>query len=736
MTPVADLPAVCAALLLHLLGVVRFTLLGTVAAAVIAALVAGIASWLSYRRTVPPLPANRRAVLTAIRALALVSVALLLAEPVVQFVDTHTDAPVVAVLLDDTRSVTVAGKNAREGMNAFLRSASAAPAGTELRWFPFAGKVNATLDAPPESLSLGGESTNLSAALAEVRRRAREENIQAVVLATDGNYNEGRNPLNELEGLSLPVFAAGAGDTLRQKDLVVDRVFANAIAYAGSSVPVETYLRSYGYQDRRVELTLSEGKTVVARSQVDLAAGRTEYPVRFSVPAGEEGVHKYVVSAGALPGELTTANNAQTFFLRVLRSRIRVALFAGAPFPDVAAVRQAIAEDPQMEVRSFVQKSPGVYMGEGTPESAVDSADCVAFVGFPSALTSERSIASIASTMRRLRKPLFYVHGKQVDAGKLRAFDEFLPFSMSASQPAEDPVFAQVPERMRAHPLVASESGEITAESWDRLPPVFKMRSNFSVRAGSEALAWARINTVTLSEPLVLTRSVGGFKAFAVTAHGIYRWRLMSQGTPLTERFFPAIVANAIRWLTTRENEKPVRVNPAREVFTTAEGIGFRAEVYDDQLRPVDDAEVTVRYAAGGSSYTMALDPIGSGRYEASGGPVPAGDYGYRASAKAGGRELGTDAGKFSVGPVNLEYLATTMNRQLLEQIAEQSGGTFRPIAEADLLWKDLAGRARLDPRSEVSRTELEMWNFAWLGAALVALLAVEWFLRKRWGLL
>jgi hypothetical protein len=179
-----------------------------------------------------------------------------------------------------------------------------------------------------------------------------------------------------------------------------------------------------------------------------------------------------------------------------------------------------------------------------------------------------------------------------------------------------------------------------------------------------------------------------------------------------------------------------VRVNPAKEVFTTAEGVAFRGEVYDEQLRPVDDAEVSVRYSAGGENFTMALDPIGNGRYEGSNGPAPAGDYSYRATAKVAGRELGTDAGKFSIGPVNVEFLSTTMNRQLLEQLAGQSGGSFRPIAEAGLLWKDVAEKAKLTPREEVSRLEIEMWNFGWLGGALVVLLAVEWFLRKRWALL
>jgi hypothetical protein len=717
---------------------IHFSLLGGVVVAALFAAAGAAAAWLSYRKTVPPLPPGRRAFLTALRVLTLAAIALLLAEPVVQFIDARTDPPVVAVLLDNTQSVPVAGKDAGEGMRAFLAaSAGSAPAGASLRYFPFAGAVTGALDAPPESLSFGGQSTNLSAALAEVRKRAGEENIQAVVLASDGNYNEGRNPLNELEGLALPVFAAGAGDTLRQKDLVVDRVFTNTIAYAGSMVPVEAYLRSFGYAGRRVEVVIGRGNEVLGRAPVALDAARTEYPVRFSIPAGEEGVHKFVVSVGALPGELTNANNSQTFFLRVLRSRIRVALFAGAPFPDVAALRQAVAEDPQMEIASYVQKSPGAFTPAEPPQAAIDSADCIVFCAFPSSLTSDAFIGRLLASMRKSRKPLLYVHGRSADAARLRSFDEFLPFTFSGVNPAEEAVFAAVPEGMRTHPLVADERGGITPDSWDRLPPVFKVRTAFQARPGSEVLAYARISTVTTNEPLVLTRSVGGVKSFAVTGHGIYRWRLLSQGSPATEKFFPALVSGAVRWLTTRENQKPVRVSPLKEIFTTAEGVGFRAEVYDEQLRPVDNAEVVVRYSAPGrDQFDMALGPIGNGRYEGSDGPVPAGDYGYRASAKSGGRDLGTDAGKFSVGPVNVEYLATSMNRPLLEQIAGQSGGGYHPLADGDRLWKDLAAKVKLAPREEVTRREIELWNFGWLGGILILLLAVEWFLRKRWALL
>ncbi len=714
-----------------------FSLLGGVLLAVVLAVVAALAAFLSYRRTVPPLPVGRRVLLTALRTVSLVVLAVLLAEPVIRFVERQTGEPVIAVLLDDTQSMRLSGPDSLGALDGFLeRAVPAVPRGAAVRFYPFGSTLRGHVRPDDAGLTYPGQSTNLSGVFNEIAKRARDENIRAVVLASDGNYNEGRNPLNEIDGLALPVFTVGVGDTVRRRDVLVDRVFTNTLAYAGSSVPVEAYIRSYGYDDRRVEVTLTEGREVVGRNTVVLSAGKTEYPVRFSVPAGAEGMHKYVASVGGLPGELTRENNRQTFFIRVLKSRIRVVLLAGAPSPDVPAVRQVIAADPQLEIRSFVQKSAGSFIGGPPTGGVIDSADCLVFVDFPSALTSDRTVADLVSAMERGRKPLFYVHGKGVDTRKLAAFGARIPFTVSGRNTGEDLVFPTVPEMMKLNPLVSTENGDVTPESWERLPPIYKLRSIFTARPGSQVLAFARIRTVTLAEPLVLTRNVRGMKSFAVTGHSVFRWRLMAQGSAPTERFFPTMVSNAVRWLTTRENEKPVKVDPLKEIFTTVDPVGFRAEVYDEQLRPVENAEVNVQFNGPSGTRTVRLEPLGSGRYEGSSPATPAGDYTYSAAAKIGDRDLGSDNGRFAVGPVNVEYLATTMNRPLLEQLAEQSGGKFYPVDRSDSLWTDIALKADLVPVEKVRRREVELWNWPLLGALLVLLLAVEWFIRKRWALL
>ena len=132
----------------------------------------------------------------------------------------------------------------------------------------------------------------------------------------------------------------------------------------------------------------------------------------------------------------------------------------------------------------------------------------------------------------------------------------------------------------------------------------------------------------------------------------------------------------------------------------------------------------------------FSLNAVGNGRYEGAIEGLAEGDYVYRGSATVGGTSLGEDRGKFSVGQVNVEFLQTRMNKPLLEQIAYQTGGKYYDIDRAEELARDLATGAKLGPKETVTTSEIELWNWHYLAALVILLFAVEWFLRKRSGML
>src|SRR5207247_936962 len=99
-----------------------------------------------------------------------------------------------------------------------------------------------------------------------------------------------------------------------------------------------------------------------------------------------------------------------SFFTKVLKSKLNILLFAGAPEPDVPAVRQALDEDGHFSVHAFVQKNPSeFYEGSLTRQSA-DSSDCIVLVGFPSQATSPGLLQQLGEIVAQQKKPLLFIN--------------------------------------------------------------------------------------------------------------------------------------------------------------------------------------------------------------------------------------------------------------------------------------------------------------------------------------
>lgn len=692
-----------------------------------------------YRHTLPPLPTARRLTLSALRSLALTLLLLVVFEPVVRIVHGTTQRPVLAVLIDESQSMTIkdgSGDRAAQTRNLLQRNPfRPLPGDAAVEYYTFSSKVSEKPAASPDSLAFGGELTNIADALAGMKDQLARENIQAVAMISDGDYTAGRNPLYDAEALGIPVFTVGVGDTSDQKDILVENVFTNSIAYADTRLPIDAVIKSSGYGGENVTVTVSEGNRVLDTKLVALREGTREYPVRLFAEPKEEGVKKYTVSVSKLAGEITEKNNQRSVYVKVLKSKLRVLLVAGAPNPDVAAVRQALAEDEHLTVRAFVQKKDGDYYEGRIGAVALDSTDCIVLVGFPSSSSTPAAIGEISTAIDGKNKPVLFVNAKTTDYSKLRTIERILPFTWEGVSTAEIAAFPAVPDRQKSHPLVTLE-GSMTAEGWQQLPPIYLTQTQFRAKPEADVIASAKIQNVIVSEPLIAIRNISRQKSFAITGAAIWRWRLLAQDNVQTERFFTLLMTNAIKWLTTEEDQKNVRVVPAEEAFTTAEAAAFTGQVYDEELQPVDGARVTVELSHGAEKFQMALTGVGNGRYEGSIDGLGEGEYTYTAKASSDTRTYGEDKGRFSVGQMNVEFIETKMNNQLLEQVASRTGGKYYDVATANGIAVDLGKDVKFSAREITQASEIEIWNWKYIAAAVILLFAVEWFLRKRSGML
>jgi hypothetical protein len=328
-------------------------------------------------------------------------------------------------------------------------------------------------------------------------------------------------------------------------------------------------------------------------------------------------------------------------------------------------------------------------------------------------------------------RPLFIVLSREIDLGSLRAtLDSYLPFDIVQTRPNETEVFFELTKEGERSPVTSSG---IPPDVWKKLPPLFKTESSFKARVGAEALGTMNINSISFTEPLLITRKLNRRRVAVWTAYGLWRWELAED--VFNGKLPEVLIGNTVRWLTTREDRKPVRIRPVKEFFDSGEDVEFVAEVYNDSYEPVEAAAVEVKIKGGTGERELMLSPLGAGRYSGSIDLPEEGDYTYTGTATADGAELGSDAGRFSVGDLNLEFQETRANTVLLQQIAQRSGGRYFDAADAGQLPAAVADGPDFIPEQRYVQRDIELWNIVWLLALAVLLFALEWYLRKQSGM-
>ena len=80
-----------------------------------------------------------------------------------------------------------------------------------------------------------------------------------------------------------------------------------------------------------------------------------------------------------------------------------------------------------------------------------------------------------------------------------------------------------------------------------------------------------------------------------------------------------------------------------------------------------------------------------------------------------------------------IEFVNPALDRPRLESIAQATGGKCVGLHELPALLAGLSGESRRVP---VRTERKDLWDRAWVLLTVVALLAAEWALRKKFNLL
>lgn len=655
----------------------------------------------------------------------------LLLEPLLNALSRVSNPPIVAVIQDQSESLVVQKdsqfvKNTYPQLLADFRADMEAEAFVTDIW-GFGADLEGKID--PDSLGFDRTGTNISEALTSVRQLYRNQNLGAIVLVTDGIPTAGANPLYQAEAMQQPLYTVLLGDTTAQKDVVLQDVLFNEIAYLNDEMPIRVEVSLKGYNGGDLVVSVMKNQEVLARQGLNIPPGQNSGNVSFAIQPRETGLQQYRVTVSRLQDEISYRNNYQRIFVNVLETRMKIALFAGSPHPDLGALRNTLQRDERYELTEFILRRPGTFYNDPTSYNWEDF-DLILLHNYPLSDADRPQVEKLARLIEEEKKPMMFFVGILTNLRVMQPLYKYMALSPKDFNLRSEEVIATFNSDYKRHSTFTFDDAWI---DWaNDAPPVFRNQSTWEAKPTADVFAKAQIKNVQLDYPVFALQNYLGRKNMVYLGENFWRMRAHAYLEGQSFDRFDDWVINNIKWLTVADDKRKFIVSPNKRVFQGDEPVVMQGQVYDDSYNPVPGVDIRVRLESpDGKEDNYYLNERGEAQYALDIFNLGEGTYRYSAEGTKDGASYGTDKGTFSVGRSNIEHFNLQANRDLMQQMALRSGGQFLYAHDLASLPATLKALPELKPVIDYKKSRLSFLRFPWILILALVLLSLEWVLRK-----
>ncbi len=672
-----------------------------------------IALLLYYRdQTFKDQPPVLNWLLAGIRFLAVTWLSIFLLSPFLKSLFTESQPPIVVLAQDASESIQAELQGeSLENYKESIRGLSTALSGEyDIKTYEFGSDIREGL-----ALEFKDKTTNLSGVINEIEDIYGNQNLGAVILASDGIYNEGSNPIYSNTKLNAPVYTIALGDTTPQKDLILKRVFHNKIAYLEDRFIVQIDIAAQNAAGTVSKLTVSkveEGSNTVLEQQ-SIPIDRNDFFITKEVilNASEAGVQRYRIALSTIEGEVSTRNNRRDILIDVLDARQKVLILAAAPHPDLAAIRQSLLTNVNYECQvRYIDK----------PVNDLADFDFVVLHQLPALANGADAVIN---ELQQRKIPHFFIVGNQSNTRKLNEVQNFLNMEVASINTNE--VQAKVADNFTA--FIVEEN---LKQKLGTYPPLIAPFGEFFPLGNAQVLLYQKIGKIETQYPLLVVGEQNGLRTGVLCAEGIWKWRLFNYLQDQNHSLFDDLIGKTVQYLSVKEDKRKFRVNLEKAIYSDNENIVFDAELYNDNYELINDPDASLTITdSEGKDYDFTFDKT-SNTYRLNAGRFPEGNYQFQASVTYNNESLTFD-GQFSIEPIQLEIYETTADHRLLSLLSNKYGGELIYPGELEGVVEKIKNNNTVKPVIyESSKTE-PVINLKWIFFILLFLLVVEWFLRR-----
>jgi uncharacterized membrane protein len=677
---------------------------------------------------------------------------ILLWQPAIIVSELRPQQNIIAVLVDDSRSMSIADNGATRESQAIKALSGGVLDELQKKFQVRLYRVDSAmtrisklddLKTPPAA-----PATRLGDDLKQLAAEASDLPIGAVVLLSDGADNSGGIDLDTISTLRsrrIPVHTVGFGLEQVPHDIEVTDAVVAPRALADSRLSAKVSFHQRGYAGQKAMLRVRDGDKVLAARQITFASDGETQNESLQFNAGAAGARTLQFAIDVLPGEENRDNNGVTRLVNVESSKRRILYIEGEPRWEYKFIRRAEEDDRIVSIASMLRTSENKIYRQGI-EDPKELAD-----GFPSRVEDlfgyqGLMIGSVeASYFTAAQKELIQQFVDRRGGGLLflggraslgdggwgsSSLADLLPVVL----PNKKGTFHRDPATVSLTPVGADniitrlvEDPAANVERWKKLPYLMDYQEVGTPKPGAVVLA--EMTAGGRKMPLLITENYGRGRTAVLATGGTWRWQ-MSQ--PLEDQTHEEFWQQLLRWLVTDTPGRVVASVPSQMLFDDGH-VRFSADVRDKNYLPAADAHVEAHVLGPGGSAAqieMTPDPNTPGTFHADWDADQAGSYLTEVIAMRGTEELGRDVLTFARMNGVAENFHTEQNRDLLEKLSEQTGGRY---------WKPqdlsrLPGEISYSEAGITVRDTKELWNMPVVFLLILMLLFSEWLLRRRWG--
>jgi hypothetical protein len=658
------------------------------------------------------------------------------------------EKPAVAVLWDASPSMETRDVVDRGASSARARSRTEviAPIAEATSWASLRERMNLVMQ--PFSPAQPGRGTDLHTPLAEAIDKI--QNLRAIVLASDGDWNEGPPPVQAATRLrvrGVPVFAVPAGSPTRLPDVELLSLDAPTFGVAGKSVRIPFTVESSLPREHvaSVVLRTSDGDEVSREVRIAPMSRTSDWVVWKPKTTGSFTLSLEVPKH---PDEILADNNKMSAPIAIREEKLKVLVIESYPRWEYRYLRNALSRDPGVEV-SCLLFHPGLSkVGGGNKDyikqfpAGLDELSKYDVVFLGDVGTGDGQLSSehcrlLRGLVEHQASGLVFMPGIQGREFSLLETElgDLCPVVLDQGQVAgwgsRTPNHFELTETGRASLLTKlADTQDDNAEVWEGLPGFQWYAPVLRAKAGSEVLA---VHKDAINDfgrlPLLVTRTVGAGKVLFMGTDGAWRWR-----KGVEDKYHYRFWGQVVRWMAYQRNMakgETMRLYYVPDQPKMNQTVSLHANVMDRSGEPLHGGDVSALIKApSGKSERVRFSSTGdewgvfAGRYIAS----EPGKHDVALACKETGATLETS---FYVQGAAAERVGRPARPEVLEELARVTRGK---VIEPDKIEEMVRSVADLpDPPPSVHR--IQLWCHPVTAAAIVVLLGVFWVGRKVIGL-